>query len=956
MYLPLGIKSDYSLLKSLIKIPDLINYCKENNISSVGLLDDNLFGSIEFYDLCIKNNIKPIIGLDCLLNDLHLYLYAKDYDGYKTLLKINTIIQERDLTISDLKLYFYNVIGVIPYESKDLYEEIKNIFNEVYVSYKNDYEKNNVLVMSDKVLYLNIITSFKEEDTKYYHILDSIRDDNKELNKELSYPVDLKEDYQRVSDFVNNIDMKIDKNKRYIPEYNKEIKDSYAYLCALCKKGLTKRLNNNVPLEYMNRLKYELNVINKMGFVNYFLIVYDYVKYAKTHNIFVGAGRGSAAGSLVSYAIGITNIDPLKYNLLFERFLNPERITMPDIDIDFEDIKREEMIHYVKEKYGEYNVAPIMTFGTLGARQVLKDVAKSLKLDANIDNLNKLIDPKISLKDNLNNSEVKKYLNFHNELKEVYHNALKLEGLKRHISTHAAGVVICQERLDDIIPVCVNDNTLLTGLTMNYLEELGLLKMDFLAISNLTIMHNVLDLIEDDIDLNSIDLEDKQIYEMFSKGDTDGIFQFESAGMKNFLKKLQPKCFSDLYAALALFRPGPMGNIDTFIKRKDGKEKVEFLHPSLEHILKETYGIIVYQEQIMQILVLMANYTYAEADNIRRAMSKKKEEVILKEKDHFINKAIDNGYNRDIANNVYEQILKFANYGFNKSHSVSYAFIGYQMAYLKVHYPNYFIANLLNMVIGSEIKTKEYISLAKQNNIMILKPCINLSIKNYKIGSNKLRLPLSIIKNVGSASEKEILDARNNEYVDFFDFVSRVYGKSVNKKTIEALIYAGALDCFKVNHKTLINNLDNAIRYAELRKDLDDSLVEKPLLEEFDEYEANELMEQELDAYGFYISNHPASKYIAKDIVKLSKIKDFFNKYVKCVVIINNVRDIKTKKEDKMAFLECSDETGVLDFVLFPKNYLMLKDIKKNDLVEINGVVARRFDKYQVNINKISKI
>ena len=955
MYLPLGIKSDYSLLKSMIKIPDLISFGIEHNITSLGLLDDNLFGSIEFYDNCIKNNIKPIIGLDCILNDKHIYLYAKDYDGYKSLLKINTVIQERELTISDLKKYFYNIILVIPYESNELYKELNNIFYLTYISYKNDYEKRNALLITNNIIFLNIITCLNEGDTKYYYILDSIRDDNNSIPLELSYPVDIK-DTDSLNKFIDEIDIVIDKNNKYIPVYSNDIKDSFEFLCALCKKGLSKRLNGNVTDEYTKRLNYELSVIKSMGFVDYFLIVYDYVKYAKTHDILVGAGRGSAAGSLVSYSIGITNIDPLKYNLLFERFLNPERITMPDIDIDFEDVKREDMINYVREKYGEKKVAPIMTFGTLSSRQVLKDVAKSMDIN-DIDGLSKRIDSKLSLKDNLKNNDIIKYLNLHSELKDVYNNAIKLEGLKRHISTHAAGVVICKEDLDDVIPICINDNNLLTGLTMNYLEELGLLKMDFLAISNLTIMHNVLNLIDDDINLDKIDLEDNLIYDMFSKGDTDGIFQFESSGMRNFLEKLKPKCFSDLYAALALYRPGPMGNIDTFINRKNGKEKVIYLHPSLEPILKETYGIIVYQEQIMQILVLMGNYSYAEADNIRRAMSKKKEDIIIKEKDIFIKRSIDNGYSEDVANNIYSQILKFANYGFNKAHSVSYAYIGYQMAYLKVHYPIFFIANLLNMVIGSEIKTKEYLSLAKQNNIIILKPCVNLSVKNYKIGTNKLRLPLSVIKNVGSTSESFILDERNNkEFADYYDFVGRVYGKSVNKKTIESLIYAGALDCFNVNHKSMINNLDNAIRYAELRHDLDESLVEKPMILEIDEYESNELMEQEYDSYGFYISNHPSSKYITKDIVKLSKIKEFFNKIIKCVVIINNVHEIKTKKGDRMAFLECSDETGTLEFVLFPKGIQMLNDIKKNDLVQINGVVTRRFDKYQVTINKISKI
>lgn len=957
MFKPLGIKTDYSLLKSLIKIPDLISFSVANNIDTLGILDDNLFGSIEFYDACLKNNIKPIIGLDTIINNLHMYLYAMDYEGYKTLLKINTITQTRELTISDLKENNYHIIAVLPFESKELYESINVIFTLCYLSYKNAFEAKNASLITNKIVFINQINMFKNNDIKYFKILDSIRDDNSSSAIETGYFIEPdNKDIETINNFIQNIDIKMDKSHKYIPHYSKEINDSFDYLVGLCKKGLNKRLNNNIPTSYLNRLNYELGVIKEMGFVDYFLIVYDYVKYAKTHNIYVGPGRGSAAGSLVSYAIGITNIDPLEYNLLFERFLNPARVTMPDIDIDFEDIKRDEMVTYVKERYGNSNVAPIMTFGTLSSRQVLKDVARALENNEYIEDLCKLINPKESLSDNLIKPEIKNMLTIHPNLKEVCHNALKLEGLKRHISTHAAGVVICSEPLDNLIPVCVNDNNLLTGLTMNYLEELGLLKMDFLALSNLTIIHNVLDLIKEPLDLFKIDLNDKKVYEMFDKAETTGVFQFESGGMKNFLLKLHPQNFADLVSALALFRPGPMGNIDMFIRRKNGQEKIDYLVPELESILKETYGIIVYQEQIMQILSKMANYTFAEADNIRRAMSKKKEAIIVSEREHFISSSIKNGYQEQKASEVYDQILKFANYGFNKAHSVSYALIGYQMAYLKIYYPVYFIGNLLNMTIGSVTKTKEYIALAKQYNLYLLKPCVNLSTKGYKIGDNKLRLPLSIIKNVGLNAENDILAARTTPYQDFFDFVAKNYGKSVTRKTIEYLIYAGAFDSFNVNHQTLINNIDNALRYAELRNNLDESLVEKPVIEEYSEYSNTELMNQELEAYGFYMSNHPSSKYVSSDIVKLSQISKYFNKFIKCVVIINNVREIKTKTGTNMCFINASDETGNLDFVLFPKNIDMIKNINKNDLVIVNGTVAKRFDKYQINISKLSKV
>ena len=690
-----------------------------------------------------------------------------------------------------------------------------------------------------------------------------------------------------------------------------------------------------------------------MGFVDYFLIVYDYVKYAKKNDIFVGSGRGSAAGSLVSYSIGITNIDPLKYNLLFERFLNPGRITMPDIDVDFEDTKRDKVVEYIKNKYGNDYVAPIITYGTLSARQVLKDVATSLGMEEHIQELTKLIDSKLSLKDNLNNKEVKHLLSIYSNLDVVYKTSYKLEGLKRHISTHAAGVVISSVKLDEVMPICVNNGNILTGFTMSYLEELGILKMDLLSITNLTIIHNILDLMNNKIDINNIPIDDKKTYDMFSNGDTLGVFQFESNGMKNLLSKLKPRCFSDLYAAIALFRPGPMNNIDSFIKRKNGVEKIDYMDSSLKDILDETYGIIVYQEQIMYILVRMASYSFSEADNIRKAMSKKKEDIILKEKDTFINRCIKNGYSKTLAIDVYEKILKFANYGFNKAHSVSYALIGYQMGYLKANYFIYFIVNLLNMNIGDDNKTKEYINLAKQHNIEILKPDINLSVKNYKVGKNKLRLPLQVIKNIGSTIEDNILEEREKKpFSDFFDFVSRTYSKGVNKKIIEALIYSSSLDSFG-NRKTLFNNIDSALKYAELTNSLDESLVSKPVLEEYSEFNSKEIMEHEFNSYGFYISNHPASKYSGKDIVKLSQLRNFFNKFVKTVVIINNVKEIRTKKGDRMCFLTGSDETGTIEFVVFSNNINEIKDVSINSLVVINGLVQRRFDKYQISVNKI---
>ena len=966
MYIPIGIKSDYSLLQSLIKIPDLISYLLKHNIMACGILDDNLFGSICFYKECIKNNIKPIIGLDVCIQDKHIYLYAKNYQGYKSLLKINTIKQQRELQYTDLISYKKDVICVLPYRSIDIYEEIKKIYEILFIGYGNNFEKQNASLVSKHIVYINEVRVFNFQDIRYLQLLREI--DTGESCDLIEYQESylernvLLDDQETIKNFISLVDLKIEFNQVYIPHYDKKIEDSFAYLSGLCKKGLIKRLHNDLKKNYVERLMMELSVIKKMGFVDYFLIVYDYVRYAKTHNILVGPGRGSAAGSLVSYCLGITNIDPIEYDLLFERFLNPERVTMPDIDIDFEYTKRDQVVQYVKERYGVDKVANIMTFGTLGARQVIRDVGKCLKVELHfIDKLSNLLNPKLSLKDNIKNKYVKEYVMGNSDLEKLYKVSYKLEGLKRHISTHAAGVVISSVTLDDVIPVCFNGGELLTGVTMEYLEDLGLLKMDFLALRNLTIIQNVLELIEKEtskkINLADIPLDDKETMEIFRKVDTEGIFQYESSGMKNFLMKLKPDNFSDLVAAVALFRPGPMQNIDSFIRRKEGKEEVIYPDNSLKDILKDTYGIMIYQEQIMQVLVRMGNYSFAEADNIRRAMSKKKADIMEKERDTFVERATKNGYSKDKALEVYDLIIKFANYGFNKAHSVSYALIGYQMAYLKANYPVYFIANLLNMSVGSDIKTKEYIDEAKLKNILIFKPNINASEDYYRIKDNALLLPFNTIHNVGGSAVSEIIKERKErgKFEDFYQFVARTYGKSVNRKTLESLIDADCFRDFNINHHTLINSIDSALDYAVLCGDLAEEFVMKPNYEFCVEYNDAELMERELNTFGFYVTNHPSSKY-QNGIMKIKEIKKYFDKFVSLVIIIDSIRKIKTKNGDDMGFFSGSDETGVADFIIFPKNNRFLNEIRKGDFVKVRGQVTRRNDKYQVVVSSIEKI
>lgn len=949
------VTTEYSLLESLIKIDELMSFCKENNISACGMCDNNLFGAIEFYEKCLKNNIKPLIGLEIKVTNLKLYLYAKNYNGYQNLIKLNTIAQQREISLFDLENLSDNLILIISYSSIELFKEVKNIFKTIYIGYTNEIEYKNASLINDKVIFLRDIKSLNVEDAKYLNYLNMIKNNTTVANFQFidyqayAYNTADKDD---TKNFVNEINIEIHNDKNYIPKYDCE--DSYVHLKNLTQKGLNKRLDGNITKEYQERLDYELNVIKKMGFVDYFLIVYDYVLYAKKNGILVGVGRGSAAGSLVSYTLGITDIDPIKYNLLFERFLNPERVTMPDIDIDFENNKRDLVINYVKNKYGKDKVAGIMTFGTLKSRLVLRSIAKCLEIDNSLlEKFMSFIDAKKSLKENLENPTVLEYVKRYQEIKKAYKISMKLENLKRNISTNAAGVVICSQNLESLIPMCILNDEMFTGVTKDYLENMGFLKMDFLAVKNLTTIANILENIEKDkeikINLNKINLNDEKVFQVFSMGNTDGIFQFESYGMRQFLKKLKPNNFLDLTSAIALYRPGPMQNIDSFIRRKHNQEKIEYLHEDLKNILNETFGIIVYQEQIMQILVKIGGYTYAEADNIRRAMSKKKKEIIEKEKEIFLKRAVDRGYKLELAIKIYELILKFADYGFNKSHSVAYALIAYQMAYLKTYYPNYFYSELLNDVIGIANKTKELISFSKAFDCKITTVDINKSQDKYIIENNELVMPFGVLKKLNKNVIDAIIKNRKDGYVDFIDFVKKNYNE-IDNENIKTLICADAFKNIEKNANTLLNNLEIVVNYVSLINDLDESLVEKPVLKDYPDFSDEEKRIYELENYGFYITNHPASKYNEPSIVKIKDIAKYYNRVVKFAVLIDKVRVIKTKEQKDMAFIDASDETGKMSFILFANLFNTIDEYKKNEVVIIKGRVVKRIDKYQVNI------
>ena len=965
-YVPLYIKTENSLLSSLIKIDELIKFAKSYNYKALSIVDNNMFGVMEFYKKCLQNDIKPIIGLEVKL-DNNLVLYAKNYNGYKNLLKISTIMSESKVDINILEKYSSDLICVIPFNYRFIYDELNKMFQNVFISYKNKEEYD--LINKDISIYMNETLYLQKKDSNYLKYLIAIRDGKKidEINilgdNHLLLPEEIKNydfnsNNQKILDMCN---LKIELHKDLLPIYEcPNDLDAYSYLKELCQDGMRKRFGSSVGKVYIDRLKYELNIINKMGFCNYFLVVYDYVKYAKEHGILVGPGRGSAAGSLVSYLLNITTIDPIKYNLLFERFLNPERVTMPDIDIDFQYDRREEVINYCVNKYGNKKVAGIITFNTLGAKQAIRDIGRVMDINLDkIDALTKLIDSNLSLRENYNDSKLKRILNEDSELFNLYKVSLKFEGLKRHTSNHAAGIVMCNENLDEILPLYKKDGMFLTAYSMDYLEEQGLLKMDLLAIKNLTLIDTVLKEVNKKnkvISFDDIPFEDSEATNVFTSVNTLGIFQFESTGMMNFLRKFRPSNFQDIVAALALFRPGPMNNIDSYIKRKQNKEKIDYFDKSLEKVLKPTYGIIIYQEQIMQIASIMAGFSLGEADILRRAMSKKKEEILLKEKDKFINGSIKRGYSEELARKIYDLILKFAAYGFNKAHSVSYATISYRMAYLKAHYKEDFMKTLLNFELNSVNKTKEYIYECKKEGLNILKPDINKSDKYYLKEKDGIRYPLTGLKNLGSMIVNNILDERKNgDFKSIYDFIKRTNRKNINKKTLISLIDAGCFDSFDLNHRTMIDGIDLIINYGELIKDLDEEFVLLPELEIKEEYSKHELLKRELDVIGLYISDNPITEYKQKlnNKFNICDVSHWFDKNVNIIGTIDYVKEVETKKQDKMCFIKISDELASIDGVVFPQLYKTLNEIKRDKTVLISGKVEKRFDKYQIIVNNI---
>lgn len=1001
----LHVRSSYSLLKGSMNIETIINKAEKYQMEAVCLSDyHSMHATMNFYNAALKHNIKPLIGLEVkVLLEEHDFVYinliAKNNQGYESLLALSTLLcttHYDGISVDELKAYLNDVVVIflnggkyenaIIQEKKDELIEILSDFKDISDVYLGMVHAESPLwqkrqsnlkeIASDlnfKCVPVSRILYENDGDEALLQIMEAI-----DLGKVVSQMGSCKERnrYFKSKDemvkYYSTEDLKVceeisamcnvvlSKNEIQLPKFPLQVNaDSKTYLKELCYLGLKKRLNNKMDEKYVTRLEYELKMIFEMKFEDYFLIVWDFIRFAKSKGILTGAGRGSAAGSLVAYCLGITHVDPIKYDLLFERFLNPERITMPDIDIDFMDTRREEVIEYVAEKYGKTRVAHITTFNTLKAKQVLRDVGRVLEIPTyEIDILTKKIPnlPTIQLAEVYReNSNFRQAVHSKQHLQRLYYLACRLEGLPRHLSVHAAGIVIGNDELVKNVPLIkLEDGNYATQYPAENLEALGLIKMDFLGLRNLTIISDILKDIKttlnEDIDIMHLPLDNQKALALFNKVETIGVFQFESEGMKNFLRKLHINSFEEVVAAIALFRPGPMENIPEYIRRKEANEFIS-IHPRLDHIVKSTYGILIYQEQIMQIAQEMAGFSLGKADLLRRAMSKKKEKDLILLKDDFIKGAYEKGYTKEISENVYELILKFANYGFNKSHSVAYALIAYQMAYLKANYPLQFFKAILNSVIGSETKTYEYMEEAKKIGISFLPFDINKSSIYYEVQNNALRPPLSMIKNVGVIATNEIINERSErgEFKAYFNFVARTNNKRVNRKVLESLIDAGALDVFGYSRYSMNQYIDEAIQYGELvRVEENDGvrfcfeIVSTPYMKNMPDH-SDIRLEKEREVLGFYYSNHPIVmlKKVLNINETITNIKTNKNK-ANFVAFISNKKEHRTKNGEMMAFLNVRDESEEIDVTLFPKVYKQFTTLKRGDYILINGIYDER--------------
>lgn len=1008
----------------------------------------SMFGTVKFYKECKKRNIKPIIGCEIYTTNKdhkiknpenkfynHLVLLAKNQIGYSNLMKIVSLgyvegfYYKPRVDKDTLRKYSDGIIALsaclkgevqeslIRYgydKAKDVAKELKDIYGEdFYLELQNHSSREDMVVMENipkiakeldiRLVCTNDVHYIEKEDYKIHNILiclqtgKTIEEDNKMsyipgeffLRSEEQMR-DLFKDYTEAIENTKKIaemcNVELEFGNLHLPYF--AIPDGFtnsSYLKKLVFDGLEKRFSNDDRLEEAKeRCEYELSVIEKMGYVDYFLIVWDFIRFAKSQGIPVGPGRGSAAGSIISYCLEITDINPLDYNLIFERFLNPERVSMPDIDIDFCYERREEVIDYVVNKYGEDKVAQIVTFGTMAARNAIRDVGRVLAMDF------KTVDDTAKKVPNLLNINIDKSLEISPEFRKAYEEnrdvkklvdvARRVEGMPRHTSTHAAGVVISKLPIMEYVPLAINKDAVITQFNMTELEELGLLKMDFLGLRTLTVISDCMKFIKKnkniDVSFEDMDENDPKVLSMFTVAQTLGIFQFESQGMRNFLKELKPTKFDDLIAANALFRPGPMNEIPTYIHNKHNEKDVEYLSPLLEDILKPTYGTIVYQEQVMQIVQKIAGFSLGEADNLRRAMSKKKMKVMEDGRKEFIfgkededgniliEGAIRRGVGEDIANKIYDLMIDFAKYAFNKSHSAAYSLVAMRTAWLKYYYPVEFLAALISSVMGNTSQLSLYIEEARRLDIKIEAPDINYSLDKFDVKDNSIIYGLKAIKNVGTNLIEQTIISRNEngKFKSFRDFVERIYAKdksAINKRSIESLIKAGAFTSLGETRATLMlqyqsiidsvqsglkNNVPGQSNLFDMFESKDED--ERDDFTRREEFDKSELLRMEKEVLGIYLSDHPLRTY-SNMIEKYSNFstgdleddayneKNFDGKRVKVVGIIELINKKFTKNQKIMEFVKFEDLYGTMELIVFPQKYEQYSDILNEDEILI---------------------
>ena len=996
-FIHLHVYSAYSLLTSTATVEQLVHDARAKGFSALALTDRNvMYGTVAFYKECLKKSIKPILGLtvDVVSEKLEnesfpLVLLAKNNQGFQNLMKISSAVQTKSpagIPVKWLKHYASGLYAMTPgnhgeieyyllngdqdnaLQTLELYKKLFGSDNFYLALQDQGLPEQKALTLqlsalgqktktkvaaANQVHYLNREDSFAQECLLAIKNGDKLQDDGREkLDSDEYYLKTASEMGELFSEYpealentlsiAENCNVMLDFESRHLPRYPVETgQNADELLEDQCFQGLQVRYGK--PSEdHKARLKYELSVIKKMKFSDYFLIVWDFIKYAREKGILVGPGRGSAAGSIVAYVLFITDVDPIEHELLFERFLNPERISMPDIDIDFPDNRRDEVIEYVASKYGELHVAQIVTFGTLAAKAAVRDVGRAFGLNMKeLERLSRLVPSKlgITLKEAINESEgLRSFIQETEKNKRIIDTAIKIEGLPRHTSTHAAGVVISEQPLTNVVPIQSGQaKVFLTQYSMDHLEEIGLLKMDFLGLRNLTLIDSILQSVYQKtrrkLDIHDIPFDDEKTFQLLSRGETTGVFQLESDGMRNVLKRLKPSRFEDIVAVNALYRPGPMENIPLFIDRKHGRQPIDYYHKDLEGILGNTYGVIVYQEQIMQIASKMAGFSLGEADLLRRAVGKKKKEVLSQERDHFVNGALRKGYDNQTANIIYDLIVRFANYGFNRSHAVAYSMIAYQLAYLKANYPLYFMASLLTSAIGNDTKIAQYARELQQMEIKLLPPSINKSAFSFQPEGETVRYSLAGIKGVGIASLKEIFQARRNQpFKDLFDFCIRVPQKAASRKVLEALIHSGAFDEFGHDRAVLLATIDVAIEHAQLVAPDDNGQIDmfaeaefslKPKYTEVDPIGIEDKLSLEKEVLGVYLSKHPVSIYEKE--FKAAGVKTIASQpasgKTRLGVYITDQKKIRTKKGEAMAFLTLSDSSGETEAVVFPAVY-----------------------------------